>query len=99
MKREYLFYVYILTSQRNGTLYIGVTNNLFARTFQHKLKDNPNSFTAKYNIDKLVYFETFQYVNDAIEREKQMKKWERKWKIRLIESENPTWSDLFVEML
>ena len=99
MKREYLFYVYILASERNGTLYIGVTNSLFARIFQHKLKEKPNSFTAKYNIDKLVYFETFQYIDDAIEREKQLKRWNRSWKIKMIEKENPTWRDLFADML
>ena len=98
MKKEHCYYVYILASKRNGTLYIGVTNNLFNRTFQHKLKEDSNSFTVKYNIDKLVYFETYQFIQDAIEREKQLKKWNRKWKIRLIEEENPTWRDFFHEL-
>jgi putative endonuclease len=75
-----------------------VTNSLFARSFQHKLKQNPASFTAKYNIDKLVYYEIYQYVNDAIDREKELKKWKREWKIVLIEKENPTWRDLFYDM-
>jgi putative endonuclease len=77
MKKEHNYYVYILASQRNGTLYIGATNSLFTRLFQHRLRENPKSFTAKYNITKLVYFENYKYINDAIKREKQMKKWER----------------------
>jgi putative endonuclease len=98
MRKEYHYCVYILASKRNGTLYIGVTNGLFKRTFQHKLKENKNSFTAKYCINKLVYFESYQYIQDAIVREKQMKKWNREWKIRLIEKNNPTWRDLFHDM-
>ena len=89
------YYVYILANKRNGTLYIGVTNNLFTRIFEHRLKENKNSFTSKYGIDKLVYYETHQYVANAITREKQLKKWNRAWKIELIEGENPTWRDLF----
>ncbi|MEK7203011.1 MAG: GIY-YIG nuclease family protein, partial [Patescibacteria group bacterium] len=89
------YYVCILTNKRNGTLYIGVTNDLLNRSFQHKLKQNPNSFTAKYKINKLVYFEEYQYIQDAILKEKQLKKWNRDWKIKLIEKENPTWTDLF----
>lgn len=99
MKREYCFYLYILASKPNGTLYIGVTNNLFARSFQHKLKNDPNSFTARYNVNKLVYYELYQYIQDAILREKQMKKWRRQWKINLIIKENPEWRDLFKYML
>ena len=72
---------------------------MFNRSFQHKLKQDPNSFTAKYKIDKLVYYEEYQYVQDAILREKQLKKWNRQWKVRLIEKENPTWRDLFLDML
>ncbi|MCU0679496.1 MAG: GIY-YIG nuclease family protein [Planctomycetes bacterium] len=98
MKKEHRYYVYILANKRNGTLYIGVTHSLFARTFQHKLKENPDCFTARYGIDKLVYFEIYQYIQDAIKREKQMKKWNRTWKIRLIEKNNPIWRDLFEEM-
>jgi|SRR3989338_5529500 len=99
MKEEKQFYVYILSNQRNGTLYIGVTNNLFNRSFQHKLKQNSHSFTAKYKINKLVYFEEYQYIQDAILKEKQLKKWNRQWKIRLIEENNPTWRDLFLDMM
>jgi len=99
MSQEYIYYVYILSSKRNGTLYIGVTNDLFNRSFQHKLKQNPDSFTAKYNVNKLVYFEEYQYIQDAILRETQLKKWNRQWKIRLIEENNPTWRDLFLDMI
>ena len=97
--KEYNFYLYILASGRNGTLYVGVTNNLFARSFQHKLKENKESFTAKYRVDKLVYYEIYGYIQDAIAREKQVKAWRRNWKIELIEKENPTWRDLFYDMI
>ena len=99
LKEERLYYVYILASKRNGTLYVGVTNSLFRRSFQHKLKENPKSFTAKYNVDKLVYFETYGDIYEAIYREKQLKKWKRAWKIALIEKENPAWRDLFRDKL
>ena len=99
MPKEQHYYVYILSSAKNGTLYIGVTNDLFARSFQHKLKENPDSFTARYNVSRLVYYEEYRYINDAIAREKQLKEWKRKWKIELIEKENPGWSDLFRGML
>ena len=94
MKKAYLYFVYILASKRNGTLYIGVTNNLLTRTLGHKLKKTSNSFTAKYNINILVYYESYQFIQDAIEREKELKGWNRRWKIKLIEKENPTWKDL-----
>lgn len=98
MKKEHIYYVYILASKPNGTLYIGVTNSLFSRIFKHKLKENKNSFTAKYGVDKLVYYEEYQYIKDAILREKQMKVWKREWKIKLIKEENPVWRDLFEDM-
>ena len=97
-KKEYCYYIYILASDRNGTLYIGVTNNLLTRSFQHKIKDNKDSFTAKYNINKLVYYEAYQYIQDAIQREKQIKAWKRQRKMGLIEKENPIWRDLFEDM-
>ncbi|OGF43371.1 GIY-YIG nuclease, partial [Candidatus Falkowbacteria bacterium RIFOXYB2_FULL_47_14] len=81
--------------QRNGTLYIGMTNNIINRSFQHKLKQDRKSFTAKYNTDKLVHYEFYQYVNDAIQREKELKRYKRQWKIELIEKGNPAWRDLF----
>jgi putative endonuclease len=83
MRREYLFYVYTLANKRNGALYIGVTNELFNRSFQHKLRQNPHSFTARHKIDKLAYFEECQYIQDAILREKQLKKWNRQWKNKI----------------
>jgi putative endonuclease len=98
MKKEWLFYVYLLASKRNGTLYIGVTNNLLNRSFQHKIKEYKRSFTAKYDVNKLVYYETYSDIRDAIAREKQLKNWKRQWKIDLIEKENPTWRDLFNDM-
>jgi len=97
-KKEHCYYIYILASRRNGTIYIGVTSNLFSRIFRHKLKENPKSFTAKYNISKLVYFESYVYIQDAIKKEKQLKKWNRQWKIELIEKYNPAWRDLFKDM-
>jgi putative endonuclease len=98
MRNEKCYYVYIMTNKRNGTLYIGVTNSLFRRSSDHKEKRNKNSFTDKYNIKRLVYYEVYQYVKDAILREKQMKKWNREWKIKLIEKENSSWRDLFYDM-
>ncbi|MFC1678128.1 GIY-YIG nuclease family protein [Patescibacteria group bacterium] len=99
MRKEHIYFVYILASKRNGTLYIGVTNGLFARTFQHKIKKNSNSFTAKYNVNKLVYFETFKYINDALTQEKELKRFRRNEKIELIEKDNSTWRDLFLDMI
>ncbi len=88
------FYVYILASKRNGILYIGVTSDLVQRIWQRKNK-MVKGFTKKYNVDRLVYYETHSNVESAITREKQMKKWRRAWKIRLIEGENPDWNDLY----
>lgn len=96
---EYYYFVYILASGKNGTLYIGVTNSLLRRSFQHKQKVNKDSFTAKFGVDKLVYYESYGDVYDAINREKQLKKWKRMWKINLIVKENPDWRDLFEDML
>lgn len=85
--------MYILSNKKNGTLYIGVTNDLERRIFEHK-KKLVEGFTKKYGLNKLIYFEQFQYVNDAIKREKQLKNWNRSWKIKLIEKENKDWTDL-----
>jgi putative endonuclease len=89
-----LYSAYILASRRNGTLYTGMTNDLVGRTVQHKLGLN-DGFTKKYHVHKLVWFEQYANVWDAIAREKQIKKWNRAWKIALIEKQNPNWTDLF----
>jgi len=86
--------VYILSNKKNGTLYIGVTSNLVNRIWQHK-NDVIEGFTQKYSIHVLVYFEIQEDMISAIAREKQLKKWNRKWKIALIEKENPNWIDLY----
>ncbi len=86
-------YVYILASKRNGTLYIGVTANLLQRIDQHKQKV-VDGFTKDYNITKLVWYEVHDTIESAIFREKQLKKWNRLWKLRLIEESNPNWNDL-----
>jgi putative endonuclease len=93
MKTIHQYYVYILASKIRGTLYIGMTNDLQQRVLEHKSGVN-NGFTQKYNISNLVYFETFQNVNEAIAREKNLKKWKRDWKIRLIQENNIKWTDL-----
>ncbi len=96
MTRKKSYYVYILASKKNGTLYIGVTNNLIRRVFEHK-KKYTKGFTKKYKVDKLVYFEQTESIASAIGREKQLKTWLRKWKIELIDSFNPEWNDLYYE--
>ena len=88
-----IYYVYILASKRNGTFYIGVTNNLERRLYEHK-NNLVEGFTKKYSVHNLVYFEEVNDVNAALQREKQLKRWTRKWKIDLIEKENPDWCDL-----
>ncbi len=87
------YFVYILTSKRNGTLYIGVTNNLERRVYEHK-NNIIKGFTSKYSVNQLVYYEETNDIHAAIQREKQLKKWNRKWKLALIERINPDWNDL-----
>ncbi len=89
-----LGYVYILTSKPNGTLYIGVTSDLLRRIYQHR-NNLVEGFTKKHGVKTLVYYETYDEISFAIQREKEMKGWNRAWKIKLIESDNPTWRDLF----
>jgi putative endonuclease len=88
------FYVYVLANRIGGTLYIGVTNDLIRRVTEHRLKA-VKSFTKKYEVNRLVYFEQFDDAENAIRREKRLKKWNRMWKIRLIEQLNPNWDDLY----
>ncbi|NGZ89806.1 GIY-YIG nuclease family protein [Psychroflexus maritimus] len=94
MKRtHHTYYVYILCNKPKGVLYIGVTAGIHGRLERHKLGEG-SKFTKKYNVTHLVYYEEFQYIIDAIAREKKLKKWKRAWKIALIEEENPEWKDL-----
>jgi putative endonuclease len=88
------YYVYILANKRNGTLYIGVTNDLIRRVYEHK-NNLIDGFSKKYTVHLLVYFEIQNDIYHAIEREKQLKKWQRNWKIELIEKDNPEWIDLY----
>ena len=88
-------YVYILFNKPNGTLYTGVTSDLYKRICEHKQHKDPYSFTAQYGVDKLGYFEEFQTIQEAIDREKQIKAGSRAKKLKLIESLNPNWDDLF----
>jgi putative endonuclease len=94
MKNNY--YIYIMANWKNTVIYIGVTNDLLRRLFEHKNK-LLDGFTKKYNLDKLVYFETFNDINDAIKREKELKKWRREKKNNLIESVNSEWRDLSLD--
>ena len=91
------FFVYILASQPQGTLYVGVTSDLVQRVWQHKIKAVPG-FTSKYGVDRLVWFEAHQDCETAIRREKQIKEWKRARKIQLIEAENPQWIDLYYDL-
>ena len=91
-------YVYILASERNGTLYIGITNDLIRRVYEHK-NNLIEGFTSKYNVQRLVYYEQFDNIEYAIQREKRLKKWYRKWKLELIEKSNPNWNDLYTDLV
>ena len=90
-------YVYVLASGRNGTLYLGVTNDLVRRVYEHKNKV-VRGFTKQYGVDRLVWFETYDDPTNAIAREKDIKKWRRAWKLRLIERSNPQWVDLYEQI-
>ncbi len=90
--------VYILASKRNGTLYVGVTSDLVKRIWEHK-QDVVAGFTREYQVHNLVYFEQHEDMNQAIQREKQIKKWNRAWKIELLEKSNPVWRDLWPDIL
>ena len=92
------YYVYILASQRNGTIYTGVTNDLRRRVWEHK-HDLVKAFTKEYGVHNLVYYEMTEDIEVAIAREKQIKAWKRKWKLSLIERMNPDWKDLYYDIL
>ena len=94
-KRVHQYWIYILTNKPKGILYVGVTGNLKKRIVQHQ-NGNGGAFSRRYNLKRLVYYEEFQYVLDAIAREKQLKNWHREWKIQLIENLNPDWKDIDV---
>jgi putative endonuclease len=91
------YYVYILASRRDGAIYLGVTNDLIRRIYEHRVKA-VRSFTSKYNISRLVWFEIYDDPISAISREKELKKWKRAWKVQLIEAKNPLWEDLYDEI-
>ncbi|PCJ33414.1 MAG: endonuclease [Alphaproteobacteria bacterium] len=91
-------YVYILANRRNGTLYIGVTSDLVRRVYDHK-HGPVEGFSKKYKTHNLVYYEVHERIEEAILREKQMKKWKRQWKLRMIESQNPDWEDLYEDIV
>ena len=92
------YYVYIMASKRNGTLYVGVTNDLIRRVYEHKTNVG-EGFTEKYRVHKLVYWEQSDDVESAIQREKQLKRWNRQWKIALIEEQNSNWEDMYEQLL
>lgn len=96
MYRDY--YVYIMASRKNGAIYIGVTNDLLRRVYEHR-NEMVDGFTKKYNVRRLVYYEHTNDVYGAIEREKALKKWNRRWEIELIESVNPDWEDLYEQLI
>jgi putative endonuclease len=92
------YYTYLLASQKNGTLYCGVTGDLIKRVWEHK-EGLADGFTKKYGVKTLVWFETHEDVNESIKREKQIKEWQRKWKLELIEKTNPQWRDLYEDLM
>ena len=96
--RQHLYYVYILASRRNGTLYVGVSNDVMRRTWEHK-HDLIEGFTKKYGVHNLVWYEFHENVNVAIAREKRLKRWNRAWKIKLIEKDNSGWNDIYDRLM
>ena len=91
------YFVYILASRRNGTLYVGVTNDVARRVFEHR-EGQAGSFTRRYGVHRLVYVEAHDDIRYAIQREKRIKRWQRRWKLDLIERENPDWRDLYEDI-
>jgi len=98
LSKEHRYFVYLMASQRNGTLYVGVTSDLAGRAGEHR-DELREGFTKKYGIHLLVWFEEFADIHEAILREKRIKKWRRTWKLELIEKMNPDWSDLFEQIV
>jgi len=94
MRHQGEYYLYVLASKKNGVLYVGITNDLIKRIYQHK-NNLLEGFTKKYFVHSLVYYERYDNIDKAISREKQMKEWKRKWKVELIEKMNPGWDDLY----
>ena len=92
------YFVYMMASRKNGTLYVGVTSNLKRRVYEHR-NEIIDGFTKEYGVHRLVYFEEHNNINQAIKREKQLKKWRRVWKIELIEKQNNNWNDLYQKIL
>jgi putative endonuclease len=93
-----MYYVYLLASRKEGTLYVGVTNDLIRRIYEHTTKA-ARGYSARYGVDRLVWFACYDDPINAIEREKEIKKWRRAWKFNLIEKENPEWKDLYPEVI
>ncbi len=98
MSNQKIYSIYILASKKNGTLYTGVTSDLVGRIFQHK-NNLVDGFTKKYSVHTLVYYEYSENIESAIQREKDIKKWNRKWKIELIEKNNSEWNDLYIDLM
>jgi len=94
---EKTYWVYLMASRRNGTLYVGVTNHLGRRVCEHK-NGHGSIFAAEHGVNGLVWYESYRDINEAIRREKQIKKWQRRWKLELIEAMNPDWRDLYGEL-
>jgi putative endonuclease len=94
---DQIYYIYILASSRNGTLYIGITNDIARRVWEHK-QGLVEGFTKKYGVTILVHYESYAHPQEAIKREKNLKKWKRAWKLQLIEEQNPTWRDLYEDL-
>ena len=97
-KKAHRYYVYIMASKRNGTLYVGVTSDLVRRVYEHK-NGMVSGFTRKHRVHRLVYYEETNDIQEAIAREKQLKRWKRAWKVELIERDNPEWTDLYLGLL
>jgi putative endonuclease len=93
------FYVYVMASGKRGTIYTGVTSDIVSRVYQHKTHYFPDSFTARYNVNRLVWYELQDAADTAIRRERQIKEWRRGWKVELIQKTNPTWRDLWDDII